>query len=269
MLRKGHTGAEVTTLQRRLNEAGFKIAADGWYGEATEAAVIAMQRRVGLVADGIAGPKTIEALIRRDRNPRLLSEADLQRAADRLGVQLAAIKAVNEVESRGAGFLADGRPVILYERHKAFALLGESGVAYEEAIGLADRYPNILSEKRGGYAGGVAEWGRLKTALQVIPRDIAHSACSWGQYQIMGYHWKALGYPTCDTFVTDMHLSEARQLEAFCRFLEAEPATHKSLKALKWADFAKHYNGPAYRENSYDTRLAAAYARYQRLEGAT
>jgi len=268
MLRKGTTGAEVATLQKRLIEAGLLHSADGWFGEATEAAVIALQRRAGLVADGIAGPKTIEALVLRERPTHRLSEADLQRAADRLGVQLAAIKAVNEIESRGTGFLPDGRPVILYERHKAFSLLGETGMPYAEAIALAERYPNILGEKRGGYAGGTAEWGRLKTALQIVPADVAHSACSWGQYQIMGYHWQTLGYENCDAFVTDMHLSEGRQLEAFCRFLEADPAIHKALKARKWADFAAHYNGPAYRENSYDTRLAAAYARYQRLESA-
>ena len=47
----------------------------------------------------------------------MLRESDLIAAADRLDVPLASIKAVNEVESSGRGFLADGRPVILFERH--------------------------------------------------------------------------------------------------------------------------------------------------------
>lgn len=261
-MRKGDIGAQVTNLQRQLKAAGFNIEVDGWFGDQTEQAVIALQKRAGLIADGLAGPKTIAALISRDKNPLLLSEADLQRAADRLGVELAAIKAVNTVESRGRGFLDDGRPVILYERHVAWRLLIDSGTEETEADRLADRYPNLINKKRGGYAGGTAEWSRLASALQILPPEVAYGACSWGQFQIMGEHAATLGYASIDEFVTAMRTSEAAQLDAFCRFLEAEPALLKALKARKWAAFAAGYNGPAYRENAYDARLAAAYARY-------
>ena len=37
----------------------------------------------------------------------------------------------------------------------------------------------------------------------------------------------------------------------------------KALKAKDWAGFAKMYNGPNYQINDYDTKLAAAYRRYQ------
>lgn len=260
MLHKGSTGREVTQLQRALIDAGFKLSADGWFGETTEAALIAFQRRAGLVADGIAGPKTITALANRDRDPRLLSEADLERAAERLGVPVAAIKAVNTVESRGHGFAADGHPVILYERHVAYRLLSESGYADMERA--AQRYPNLISKSRGGYAGGTSEWSRLTTARQVMDINVADGACSWGQFQIMGYHWQRLGYDSIQHFVAAMSASEADQLDAFCRFIEAEPALLKALKARKWADFARLYNGPAYKENLYDTKLARAFERY-------
>lgn len=257
----GAIGAPVANLQRQLIAAGFKLPADGWFGPSTEAAVRALQQRAGLVADGVAGPKTLAALLGRDRDPRLLGERDLQAAADRLGVELAAIKAVNQVESAGHGFMADGRPVILYERHVAFRLLGETGMDYAAAVALAERHPNLVSEKRGGYAGGAAEWSRLASARQVLPAGIAEAACSWGQFQIMGYHWQALGYASIDAFVTEMQRSEAAQLDAFARFVTADPALHKALKARKWADFARIYNGPAYKDNLYDIKLARAYER--------
>lgn len=268
-LRKDDTGTAVTTLQRRLQAVGLKTEADGWFGPVTEAAVIAFQRRAGLVADGIAGPKTLAALEQRDTDPKHLAEADLIRAADRLGVPLAAIKAVNEVETRGAGFLPDGRPVILYERHVALARLLEHGATQEQANALAARYPAILNPKRGGYAGGAAEWSRVASARQALPDwpGIPDEACSWGQYQIMGYHWQHLGYASIDDFVSQMQSGEAQQLEVFCRFIEAEPALLKALKARKWADFAKGYNGPAYKENLYDTKLAAAFERHSALLG--
>lgn len=266
-MRNGAIGSQVTQLQRQLRAAGFPINADGWFGEQTEQALVAFQRRVGLVADGIAGDKTLLALATRDRNPRHLSEKDLEQAAERLGVQVAAVKAVNTVESRGNGFLDDGRPVILYERHVAWRLLGEAGTENFEVEALVARYPNLINPARGGYAGGSAEWSRVAAACQVIDCAIAHAACSWGIFQIMGYHWEQLGYASADDFVMAMHTNERTQLDAFIRFIEAEPALHKALKARKWADFARLYNGPAYKENLYDIKLARAYDRYA-AEGA-
>lgn len=254
-------GSEVAQLQRLLIDAGFKVDADGWYGPETEAAVRQFQQRAGLVADGLAGPKTLASLRSRERDGKLLSENDLERAAERLGVQLAAIKAVNTVESRGRGFLDDGRPVILYERHIAYRRKKEIG---DDADALAARYPNVINPARGGYAGGSAEWSRLATSRQVLNSffGIPEESCSWGQFQIMGYHWKALGYNSVDVFVAAMSKSEAAQLDAFCRFIEAEPALLKALNGRKWADFARLYNGPAYKENLYDVKLARAFERY-------
>lgn len=265
-MRNGSTGQQVATLQRELNAAGFKLSVDGWFGDVTEAAVRAFQARVGLVVDGIAGPKTLATLINREKDKRLLGEKDLIAAASRLGIDITSIKAVNDVESSGRGFLPDGRPAILYERHKAFGLLGETGIALDAAIALAQRYPNLINEKRGGYAGGAAEWSRLRTALTLVAPVVAYGACSWGQYQIMGYHWLLLGYASIDEFVTAMHRSEGDHLDAFVRFIEADPALHKALKARKWADFARIYNGPAYKANAYDIKLARAYERYAGIE---
>lgn len=265
-MQQGDIGAEVAQLQRQLIAAGFSIEADGWFGPGTEAAVKNLQKRAGLVVDGIVGRKTLSALATRERTPLLLSERDIETAAQRLGVEVAAIKAINEVESAGAGFLPDGRPVILYERHQAFRLLGESGMSFEAASALADRYPNLINPKRGGYLGKAGEWARLASASQIIDPAIAQAACSWGQYQIMGYHWATLGYASIDEFVAAMRKSEGMQLEAFCRFIESEPALHKALKARRWADFAKGYNGPAYKDNLYDTKLARAYVRHTEPE---
>lgn len=260
-MRKGDIGSPVTQLQRQLLAAGFKLTPDGVFGDATEAALKAFQHRAGLVADGIAGPKTIAALISRDKNPKLLAERDLARAAEHLGVPVAAIKAVNEVESRGRGFLDDGRPVILYERHIAYRRINERS---DNADALAERFPTLINPQRGGYAGGAAEWSRLASARQITPAypGVAEEACSWGQFQIMGFHWQALGYASIDEFVAAMTASEAQQLDAFVRFIEADPALLKALKARKWDAFAKAYNGPAYRENLYDVKLARAFERH-------
>lgn len=61
--RYGSTGSEVTQIQQRLLELGYDPGtADGIYGTRTKNAVISFQRDYGLSDDGIAGPKTLEAL---------------------------------------------------------------------------------------------------------------------------------------------------------------------------------------------------------------
>ncbi|MBE7700395.1 peptidoglycan-binding protein [Oerskovia sp. Sa1BUA8] len=58
----GASGADVRTLQERLQVHGQVLEADGAYGPATAAAVIAFQRTRGLDPDGIVGPATLAAL---------------------------------------------------------------------------------------------------------------------------------------------------------------------------------------------------------------
>lgn len=251
-MRKGDTGAEVRALQQLLG-----IEADGWFGEETEAAVRALQQRTGLVADGIAGQKTLLSL-RGNPPSTLLTHQAIERAADALGVPVASILAVNEVESRGHGFLTDGRPVILFERHVMYRQLEQAGL---DAAALAERYPNIINPQRGGYAGGAAEHARLSTAIG-INRECAMESASWGLFQIMGYHWQHLGYESAESFISAMSRSEDEQLGAFVRFIEADPALHKSLKGRKWVEFARLYNGLAYKDNLYDVKLARAYDRH-------
>ncbi len=63
ILRRGARGEAVERLQRLLREHGFPTGRiDGRFGPATEAALLAFQRANGLLADGIAGPLTWQAL---------------------------------------------------------------------------------------------------------------------------------------------------------------------------------------------------------------
>lgn len=64
-LKRGSQGPAVTALQRRLNAwypAYSHLTADGVFGAGTESVVREFQRRAGLTADGIAGPRTLAAL---------------------------------------------------------------------------------------------------------------------------------------------------------------------------------------------------------------
>ncbi|KVC43646.1 peptidoglycan-binding protein [Burkholderia pseudomultivorans] len=265
-LRFNSRGAEVGVLQQRLVRAGYPIDVTHLYDEATEQAVKALQAAAGIVVDGIAGPNTYAVLSAGQRDRKHLTEADIVRASDKLGVSPACVRAVNEVESRGSGFLADGRPVILFERHVMYNRLVAAKRAVD-AASAAQRFPNVVSAKPGGYQGGAAEYVRLDTAAR-IDAAIAYESASWGAFQVMGYHWERLGYSSIDEFVARMETSEGEQLDAFVRFVASDSSLRTALKNRKWAAFAKGYNGADYARNLYDAKLAQAYERYAGTKAA-
>ncbi|MCP2071482.1 UNVERIFIED_ORG: lysozyme family protein [Pseudomonas lini] len=266
-LRHGDRSQAVRILQKNLNNHGAALVVDGDYGDSTEAAVRAYQLKVGLVADGVAGEKTQASLAGGDCQ-LLLKNEDLVKAAQILDVPLASVYAVNEVESKGKGFLANGKPVILFERHIMYRQLAtprHEGDNPDELKRYADQLaatnPAIVSPKSGGYAGGTAEHQRLSHA-RLIDDTAALESASWGAFQIMGFHWQRLGYASVQVFVEDMNAGESQQLAAFVRFIQTDQVLHKALKGRKWAEFAKLYNGPDYQRNLYDIKLQRAYERH-------
>jgi len=257
ILRSGSIGAAVGDLQRRLFTAGYAVDQNNIYDEKTERAVRQLQARSRLVVDGIYGPKS-DAALRGQETGYLLRHSDILDAASTLGVDVASVLAVNEVESAGSGFVKPGAPRILFERHIFWRRLRDHGV---DPSPLARKYPGVVSQTRGGYAGGVSEYTRLSVARQIC-EPAAYESASWGAFQIMGLHWQRLGYQNVQEMVADASLSEGAQLGQFVRFILADEALHKALKARKWASFARIYNGPAYAENLYDVKLARAHARH-------
>ena len=262
-LRVGDHGADVTVLQQRLNRAAHPVVVDGWYGSTTETAVRAFQRSRRLVEDGIAGPRTQSALLG-TVDARALTQADIERAAAELGCESVAINAVVEVESPRTGFLPDGRVVILFERHVFWRQLQAHGI--DPATVQAP--VSILSQARGGYVGGAAEYARLAQAV-AIAQEPAMASCSWGRFQIMGHHAHALGYASATEMAAAFTKGEAEQLQAFVRFVEIDAELLKALRNRKWAAFARSYNGPAYADNLYDVKLAKAYARHAAARPST
>jgi len=178
-----------------------------------------------------------------------LDDAAIANAAQKLGCEVAAVRAVIDVESRG-GFLPDGRPKILFERHYFSRLTGRKFDA---------SHPGISNGQWGGYgAGGAHQYDRLDEAI-ALDRDAALRSASWGLFQIMGDHCKTLGFADAEAFVAAMVSGEAAQLDAFVSFVKVNALADELIRH-DWAGFARGYNGPAFRQNRYDEKLSAAYA---------
>lgn len=283
--KRGSTGPYVVKIQRALNEIlKINIKTDGDFGLITEQRLIEWQAKFNLPKTGIFSDitaATLGAYIDR----RFLEEQDFIDSASRLGVELAVVKAVQEVESKGAGFLDDGRSIILFERHQFRKELNKAMAADPELVKrimlvlslkpqgtrdpiltvqehLTNTQPDIYNSTAGGYIGGSSEYNRLAKA-SILDRDCARKSASWGLFQIMGYHHTNMGFSTVNDMVASFELTERNQLFGFNDFVlgKADPRLLPALRTKNWLAFALAYNGPAQR--GYDVKLAAAYEKYR------
>jgi len=246
-------------IQKALNEkVSAKLSVDGALGKASAEALRTFQRLNGLQASGvyddpadsILGPFILQ---------KYLQTQDFINAATKLGVPVASVRAVQEVESRGSGFFDSGRCAILFERHifyKEMAKVTDANALTK----LYQKDPDIINVTSGGYVGGPAEWVRFSRAF-AINGDCAMKAASWGLFQIMGFNYGDAGFPNVGSFVDAMKQSERNHLDAFANFIKINSGgkLHKALVAKDWAEFARLYNGSGFAKNQYDTKLAAAF----------
>lgn len=191
----------------------------------------------------------------------MVTEKDFQECAEALGVEVAALKAVVEVEcSSKGGFLVDGRPRILFEGHIFWRMLALRGIDPEP---LAVEHPDIIYPRweRSHYRGGVGEWERFGCA-SAICHGAAIESASWGLFQIMGFHWKTCGCSSAEDFAERMGRSEGEQMKLAMRFLQ-KTGIAEWLKTKDWSTFALRYNGSGYKANHYDTRLQRAYEKFK------
>lgn len=187
-----------------------------------------------------------------------LTDADIARAAATLNVDIAAMRAVIEVECAGQGFLADGRPAILYEAHVFHRQTKGAHASAHDRSGV--RLSSPTWDRRLYGAAGRHQWHRLEDAA-ALDWDAAHKACSWGLGQILGTNHASAGHPRIADFVEAMKESAGKQLDAMVSFLRSN-RLDSPLRRHDWAAFARGYNGPGYAVNKYDTKLAAAYRRW-------
>tara|TARA_R110000772_G_scaffold153261_1_gene264252 strand:+ start:20503 stop:21087 length:585 start_codon:yes stop_codon:yes gene_type:complete len=188
-----------------------------------------------------------------------LTEADYQHAAELLGCEVAAIKAVAKVESGGrSGFMKDGEtPKILFEGHWFHKLTGGGYTCPQEH----PEWANISHKKWVRKYYKEDQHARLQKAT-ALDRDAALQSASWGKFQVMGFNWKISGFKSLQDFVNAMYKSEAGHLLAFVNFVKHRRLDDE-LRAKDWAGFAFGYNGRGYAANNYDGKMAAAYNLYK------
>ncbi len=181
----------------------------------------------------------------------------LENARKFIGCDLPALESVLQVETGGSGFDSQKRPKMLFEPHIFYARLNtiadKGPLQRAVANGLA--YP-----KQGEKPYPADSYPRLLAAMQ-IDQEFALQSASWGAPQILGENYTVLGFTSAVAMVTAFIPSEDGQILGMAHFIKAKLLATPLIQH-DWAKFAAGYNGPAYRRNNYDVKLAQAYSHF-------
>lgn len=168
-----------------------------------------------------------------------ITDQQIKEIAENNGIEYAALKAFIQVETGGIGFNVDGKIIIQFEPHwfKRKAPYAPTGLW---SVNKVDRQ--------------TAEWQAFNNAFS-LNADAAMQSTSIGLGQIMGFHYKTLGYKTVGEMWDDAKRGEYQQVLQIVRFLKSIPALIKALQIKNWHLVATYYNGGGYKE------LAKKYGR--------
>ncbi|HAR38557.1 MAG: hypothetical protein A2W86_11895 [Bacteroidetes bacterium GWD2_45_23] len=176
--------------------------------------------------------------------------------ACRIGVETEALAAFIEVESGGKGFdETTGKIIIQFEPvwFRKFEPYAPSG-----------RW------SLNGVERQAAEWVAFNNAFSISP-DSAMMATSIGIGQVLGLHWKRLGYDSVGSMWDDAKCGEDRQIFQMAEFIRTDHILFNALSLEDWHTVAMRYNGARYKEMAkkwgrepYDISMQKSYEKYKK-----
>jgi hypothetical protein len=196
--------------------------------------------------------------------------AAIIRVAAKFGLEATALMAFVETESGGVAFAeVNGRqePLIRWEGHYFYRLIG-SGLEKKDrealqkkavAAGLADPKAGVVKNPEAQQD----RWDKLLRPAMRLDSDAAIESTSYGVGQVMGANWEMLGFKSVKEFYDIARSGIEGQIELMARFI-INSGLKAALQRHDWAAVAAGYNGPNYRQNRYDVKMAQAYDRHAR-----
>lgn len=259
-LKRGDSGEPVRMIQKALNEdlqSNKPLKTDGDFGPSVQNALNAFQAKYELSVTGIY-TESENSILGPVIDSRFLMDSDIDTLSEEADLPGDVMKAIRQVEGKSDGFYPDGRPIILFERHKFYKYLGLARGTAEQAR-VYKLYPDICNPTAGGYVGGTAEYDRLERATD-IDSDAGYLSASYGMFQLMGFNFALGGYADVNEMVSSHAESEKNQFKAIVGFIKANPSLLRAVKNKDPVGIAKNYNGAAY--SGYDKRIEAALKLY-------
>lgn len=164
-----------------------------------------------------------------------ITEQDIRELAKNAGIEYAMFRAFLAVETGGRGFdPRTGKIMIQFEPiwFRRQAPYAPSGAWSLNKVEVQSR-----------------EWVAFNDAFAKDP-DAAMEATSWGMPQIMGFHWKRLGYQSVGGMVDDFKKGEYFQVLALIRFIRTDSKLYAAMKRKDFHTISSIYNGRYYKEEA-------------------
>lgn len=179
----------------------------------------------------------------------MITENQYKNLAKEFGISISKVKAIDFVESNGMGFdPKTGKIVIQFEPHyfKRISRL---------FFGIwASNKVEVQSK----------EWIAFNDAFSKNPKAAMESA-SIGRMQVMGEHWKRLGFKNVGDMWDFAKHSEVNQLWLGLKFIETDKALFQAVKIWNTKEVARRYNGKNYWILGYDKKLEKAEIKFRVL----
>ena len=184
--------------------------------------------------------------------------AAITKIAAEFAIEPAALIAIAEVESGGQAFASvEGRqePLIRFEGHYFDQRLSDADRHRARADGISSPVAGEIANP----ASQAARWRLLERAA-AIDRQAAYESVSWGLGQVMGAHWRWLGFADVEALVAEARTDAAGQVRLMARYID-KAGLAPAIRRRDWEAFARGYNGPGFKRHGYDDKIAAAYAK--------
>ncbi len=195
-----------------------------------------------------------------DLRARPLTEDDYKDVAKKLRVEVAAIKAVVDIEAGPAheGFWTKGKPIINFDLSVYKKRASKRNVLARAQKERPEIFAKSNTKKYGSLQA--ARWARVNAAMSVDSIS-AIEGTFWGMFQIGGFNYELCDTKSPQDFYRKMCRSERDQLDLFASLL-INTGMVEPLRKKDWAGFARRYNGPSYASHAYHTRMAKAYTKH-------
>ena len=180
-----------------------------------------------------------------------ISNSDLDRLSREFNIPVNVIKTVDAVESGGKGFNYDGKIIIQFEPSW-----------FKRLFPLWRNNDGVWS--KNGVEGQSKEWIAFNNAFSKN-KNSAMESTSIGRMQVMGFHWKKLGFNSVGAMWDFPKVSEYNQLWLGIKFISLNSKMMNALKNLDWDTFAYYYNGPLYKNFDYHNKLKKTYNSFNSL----
>lgn len=177
----------------------------------------------------------------------MISEQQYLGLANYFKISVSKVKAIDFVESNGEGFdPKTGKIKIQFEPHYFRRI---SRLIY----GLWSLNKVDVQSK---------EWEAFNDAFKKNPKAAMEST-SIGRMQVMGEHWKRLGFSSVDQMWDFAKQSEVNQLWLGLKFLQTDKNLFRAVQIWDTKEVARRYNGKNYWIKGYDKKLKAAEIKFR------